>query len=130
MFYLSRATGEFAEANVRGILVASQRNNRRRDITGCLIFTGRHFAQTLEGSDAALTALTARLFCDPRHTDHRVVVDRSVQLRQYPEWSMAYLCDLALVVRLEAVLCGELPAYEEALELMSRMKADSVLGSL
>ena len=130
LFYVSRIASGFSDSAVHAILAASRRNNQRRDITGCLIFSGRHFAQMLEGDPAALNELVTRIAADPRHTDLVVLVDRAVRLRQHPEWSMGYLYNLDLVDRLEQLALGQLPAEAEMLELMVKLKTDSVMGSL
>ena len=66
VFYVSRATGSLGDAEVRSILRVSQRNNRKLDLTGCLMFTGQHFGQTLEGDADAVESLLVRIGQDPR----------------------------------------------------------------
>ena len=75
LFYLSRADAALSTATVQHILRVSQRNNRRKDITGCLLYTGQHFAQILEGNSADLTELVSRIAKDPRHHSLVVVVN-------------------------------------------------------
>ena len=61
-----------------------------------LAYNGEHFMQLLEGQDAAVDELLARIVADPRHRD-LVVIRRDERLaRECPYWSMrAFLTPLA-----------------------------------
>src|SRR5687767_11481952 len=96
IFYVSAAEGAMSPDDVNRILHASRRNNGKADITGCLLFSGRTFAQVLEGRPQAVEQLAARIAGDPRHSRLRVVATRDVQRRTYVSWSMAYLYSLDL----------------------------------
>ena len=66
-----------------------QRNNRRRDITGLLVYGGGMFLQWLEGPRQAVEALMAVIRNDPRHeTIVRLQVLDGLKERLYPSWSM------------------------------------------
>ncbi|MET0934827.1 MAG: BLUF domain-containing protein, partial [Luteibacter sp.] len=88
IFYISRAARALTDAEIQNILRISQRNNRRNDITGCLLCSGEYFAQTLEGRRDALDGTLARIAADPRHAEVHVVFDENVDSRICPEWSM------------------------------------------
>lgn len=130
VFYVSRVAHALSALEVQGILLTSQRNNRHRDLTGCLMYSGRHFAQTLEGAPHDLAPLLERIVADPRHTGCQLLLDHPVERRRYPDWSMGYLYSLDLVDRLEALLAGPTLTREDALEAMSAITTDSVMGSL
>lgn len=130
LFYVSRAADALSDAEVRNILRVSQRNNRHRDLTGCLMYSGRHFAQILEGETVAVSELVARIVDDPRHTGCVVLVDRETRIRMHPDWSMGFLYKLDLADRLETLLGAEPLSNDQALDVMAGMKADSVMGSL
>jgi len=72
------------------IVATALRNNPRADVTGGLVFTGRHFAQNLEGPEGEVTALMERIGRDPRHRDVDIVYRESIPERQFPVWAMAY----------------------------------------
>lgn len=129
-FYLSRPTAAPTEPELERLLQISQRNNRQGDITGCLLYTGRHYAQILEGEADAVAALVERIAGDPRHGDLTVVADQDIALRSFPDWSMGFLYKLDVVDRIEAVLGAEHVTEEQVLALMADMRTDSVLGSL
>ena len=130
VFYVSRVSENFAERDVRRILDISRRNNRMLDVTGCLACSGRHFAQVLEGRDAAIEQLTRRIAADPRHREFRLVLDRPLTLREYPLWSMAYLQEPNLLDEIEALCVGAPPPLRRSLRTMSRLKPDTVMGAL
>jgi len=130
VLYISRAAAAVTDPDVKKILFASRRNNRRKDITGCLLFSGRHFVQVLEGDRAALSELIAQIAADPRHDNVQVVVDHQVKMRRYPNWSMGILYKLEVVDRIEAILAGADCSSDIAFELMSDVNPDSVMGAL
>ncbi len=104
IFYVSRAAVPFDNAAVQSILQISRRNNARVDVTGCLLFSGHCFAQVLEGDQATVRALSARVAGDPRHCDVRFLFEVRRDEREYADWSMGYLHDLTLEDDLETLL--------------------------
>lgn len=89
LIYISRPIGEISSANLRTILAAATRNNRRNDITGILIQDRRRFLQYLEGSEDKVEETFARIASDPRH--HAIIRLKGglILRRQFPGWSMA-----------------------------------------
>jgi hypothetical protein len=130
LFYVSTATDGSNSAAVQSILQISRRNNQRLDITGCLLFSGRYFAQVLEGPSAVVAALAARIREDTRHHDVRVLSQVFSDRRQYAEWSMGYLHDVGLEDELERLLAAPDEAPAHLARLVLRMKPDSVMGAL
>jgi hypothetical protein len=130
MFYLSRATRPLTNDEVQFIQHISERNNRRKDITGCLMYSGGYFAQTLEGRTEILEPLVARIKADPRHTDLRILIEEDVTQRLCPDWSMGLIYSLDLADQLESLATAATFGPDEARDLMSRMKADTQMGSL
>lgn len=130
VFYVSRASQGMNEASVRPILYTSQQNNRRQDVTGCLLFSGQHFAQTLEGDAGVITELVRKIAADPRHHDVVVLVDRSVDTRLHPYWSMGFLYNLGLADQVEELLSGKASTQADAIELMEALQVDSLMGPL
>lgn len=129
-FYVSRASAPFDSAAVQSILQASRRNNARADITGCLLFSGRCFAQALEGETSAVKALIARIARDGRHGSIRVLSETPRVEREYADWSMGFLHDLNLEDDLEMLLM--IPGHSPVVvaEVMERMRPDPVMGAL
>ncbi len=92
VIYISTSTLDeaVAEAEARAIVSTSVVKNRQLRLTGALLFTGRHFAQVLEGCDPALDSLLAKLAKDPRHDNIMVAQRAPIAERRFPNWSMAY----------------------------------------
>jgi Sensors of blue-light using FAD len=87
LIYASQPFG-FDDAMLGGILVSSRRNNPKHDITGCLIVRHDLYLQLLEGPEAAVDALFARIAVDNRHLDARCLVRETVEARLFPDWAM------------------------------------------
>lgn len=86
----SRIEATQAQCAIDKIVESAQVKNCQLGITGALIFTGRHFAQVLEGSPEAIHMLMAYIYNDPRH-GNVVVMDKSpINSRRFPDWQMAY----------------------------------------
>lgn len=87
VIYASRAVGPtgLSTLSIAQILGASERNNRRDGITGCLLFHHGHVFQVLEGERAALDRLIRRLLDDRRHASLRVLVDTPIAERVIDE---------------------------------------------
>ncbi|WP_158292139.1 BLUF domain-containing protein [Paracraurococcus ruber] len=92
MVYVSRNAIPAAsqEAEIARILEVSRRNNQAAGITGALLYSADSFAQALEGPEAAMEALYARLSRDPRHAEVLVISAGPVAARQFSQWSMAF----------------------------------------
>jgi hypothetical protein len=129
-FYVSRATDAFDHASIQSMLQGAQRSNAGLRITGCLLFSGRCFAQVLEGDEAAVTALTQRIATDPRHTELRLLSKTRRAEREYADWSLGYLHDVNLDDDLETLLLipGRSPVV--VADVMERMRPDPVMGAL
>ena len=89
--YVSTPAHGTSDIDVRRVLATSQINNRRRDITGALAFTGLRFLQVLEGLADDVDPVLARIGQDPRHSDIQVLARQAVSTRLFDGWSMAYL---------------------------------------
>lgn len=89
--YVSISTLEENEndeiANIRN---TAQSRNPELGLTGVLIFSGRHFAQFLEGRDAGLETMKASIFRDQRHRGVLTLREQPTERRRYGRWSLAY----------------------------------------
>ena len=130
VFYVSRATTAFDNAQVQSILQASRRQNARLDVTGCLLFSGHCFAQVLEGRQTVVSALARKIAADPRHVGVRVVSETQRDERDYADWAMGYLYDLNLEDDLETLLMIPDRSPVVTADVMERMRPDPVMGAL
>ena len=71
-----------------GILVRSREKNRAADITGALICRHDLYLQLLEGPEAAIEAIYARIVKDDRHLAVSMLLSRTIDQRMFPEWAM------------------------------------------
>lgn len=90
--YVSRSTVEPDDLahELTSIVQTSLSRNSNNSVTGCLIHADGYFAQYLEGPEAALAELLARIEADERHTQVRVTDRRYQPARNFHGWAMAY----------------------------------------
>ncbi|WP_295527128.1 BLUF domain-containing protein [Novosphingobium sp. Chol11] len=87
LIYSSEPFG-FDSAMLAGILVRSREKNREADITGALICRHDMYLQLIEGPEAAIDAVFARIVKDDRHLAVKVLLSRTADQRMFPEWEM------------------------------------------
>jgi hypothetical protein len=82
--------GQNAEAEIANIRSIAEVRNPELELTGVLLFSGRHFAQFLEGAEGDLHIMQASICSDDRHTDLVTLQTESVEKRRYGRWALAY----------------------------------------
>ncbi|MEM7096739.1 MAG: BLUF domain-containing protein [Pseudomonadota bacterium] len=90
LVYVSRAANEMDVQQLDEILDTARTNNHTLDITGMLLHHEGSFIQVLEGDEAAVEDLYAKIGTDPRHEDSSVVLRTTVEERAFEQWSMGY----------------------------------------
>jgi hypothetical protein len=80
--------GEDIGAALRRIVMASIPKNRQLELTGLLLVHEGWFLQVLEGPEAAVSSLTARIGRDPRHREMQVLCSVPDEERLFGDWSM------------------------------------------
>jgi hypothetical protein len=90
LIYASKANA-FRAADLADILEVSRTDNPKAGITGALGLLDGVYLQYLEGDDAALEALYAKIQVDRRHREPVVLERTFIAVRAFPEWSMALL---------------------------------------
>ena len=91
------------EPNVARILAKSRVNNRKNGLVGVLYFGDGCFFQCLEGEEAEIDKLYAKLQQDTRHKDLMLISRKPISALSFTDWAMKY-------VPLEAKLNTELQA--------------------
>ncbi len=91
--YTSRARLDLTAQDLIDIHESARHFNALDGISGLLIFNGVHFLQIVEGSEAAIDSLLARLRMDGRHSAIEVRDERLIEERSFPDWSME-LCQV------------------------------------
>jgi Sensors of blue-light using FAD len=88
--YSSRALKPFTHDELMDLLAKSRTNNESLGITGMLLYKEGEFMQVLEGDATKVSALSARIAEDPRHTDFVKIMERPCTDREFPDWSMGF----------------------------------------
>ena len=135
LLYVSRSRMTLAESSsqVEDIVRLAQVANQALGVTGALISTEADFAQLIEGSEAAVDKLMAKILVDPRHEDVRVVKISEIQERRFDGWWMAYSGPSIFVNRhIKPLLTGHInesdrgPRAERLIKLMQEFTSRPV----
>lgn len=90
IIYLSWATTPFSDTQLQELLAVSRTHNAQLGVTGILFYGNERFMQVLEGEEAAVRALYARIRRDPRHGNILTYIDKPVAKRTFARWGMAF----------------------------------------
>jgi hypothetical protein len=88
--YLSAATHPMSTEEVLKLLRQCLANNSAKDITGLLIYSNETFLQTLEGDEQVVDDLYRTIEKDLRHANLIFLGRKTIERRQYAEWSMGF----------------------------------------
>ena len=90
LVYVSVAETPFSDAALSSLLVQARHSNVHLDITGLLLYRPDAFMQLLEGEEKVVRNLYASIRRDVRHHDAVMLVASSIQIRQFPDWTMGF----------------------------------------
>jgi len=90
LIYLSSAVAPFSAADLQALLEISRRNNTASDVTGLLLYRDGDFLQVIEGEEAVLDQLYAKISRDPRHRRMTMLFRESIPSREFGDWSMGF----------------------------------------
>jgi hypothetical protein len=90
LYVSTSALGSDADDEIANIRSVAQSRNPELGLTGVLLFSGRHFAQFLEGPDLGIEIIKRSIGRDRRHTDISTLHDRPLEQRRYGRWALAY----------------------------------------
>lgn len=90
LIYVSRARA-FRSDDVASILKQSRENNAPAGVTGALCLLDGVYMQYLEGPQAAVERLYARILDDDRHQQVKLLDRGPAPARVFADWSMALL---------------------------------------
>ncbi len=114
-----------AEERIREIVHVSVPRNRSLNVTGTLLFSGRRFAQYLEGAPAAIEELKASILRDSRHSDVRTIASGKTPHRHFVTWSLAYAGPSHFVADIvERSLNDALEKGDEGIEALIQMMSE------
>jgi hypothetical protein len=90
IIYLSQATRSLSDEELAKLLAQAREDNTRQGITGALVYGAGQFMQIIEGEEAALAMLYAKLLQDGRHGQVFKFADKPIAQRSFADWSMAF----------------------------------------
>lgn len=90
LIYRSRAAAPFDEAALTELLQHARQSNQQRHLTGLLLHHQDQFLQVLEGPEAVLKELYARIEADSRHQHVRTLAYGPIEERMFPDWRMGF----------------------------------------
>lgn len=108
LIYASRAVRPMSEQDLINLLQQSRDRNRRRQITGMLVYKDLTFLQALEGKAQDVEPVWNDIQSDPRHETIILLRFERVAERDFPDWSMGFLN----ASRQEAI---QIPGYSDFL---------------
>lgn len=88
--YVSSARELWTNQQLDELLRSARAWNQPRGLTGMLLYSGGNFMQTVEGPDASITEVFARIKADSRHHGLIVLLEEEVTHRTFPDWTMGY----------------------------------------
>lgn len=90
LLYVSQAALDIPASDLDDILTKGRANNRALGLSGILIHVDGGFLQIVEGARDAVMRMYGRIAEDRRHSHPRVLVDRAIAARAFPEWCLGY----------------------------------------
>ncbi len=91
LIYGSTAVKPMSAEDLMAILEKSHINNRRRNITGMLLYKGGNFLQVLEGEEKVVNEAYTIISRDPRHQSIELIATRQIQARNFDKWEMGFV---------------------------------------
>ncbi len=86
--YISSATREYDEFELRSLAASVATRNKMIGLTGLLLYSGCHFMQVLEGPPSSIDVVMSRIQTDYRHHHITILIDDNVKERAFSRWHM------------------------------------------
>jgi hypothetical protein len=75
---------------VENILAVAIEKNKKKEITGMMLYADGDIVQVLEGPKSAVEDTFDRILADRRHTGLIVLLEEEIASRDFESWSMGY----------------------------------------
>ena len=89
LLYMSTAAPSFDQECLQDLLRVARHRNLEHGITGMLLYKDDSFMQAIEGEDEVVRRLYNNIQRDPRHFAINTMVERQIEEREFPDWTMA-----------------------------------------
>ena len=96
LVYASKVTEELTQDDIQQILDSARSNNEKEQVTGLLCFNRKYFLQCLEGSRSSVNKIYHAISNDNRHDKLELLDYREINVREFADWSMGYMPEMAL----------------------------------
>ncbi len=103
LLYSSTARANLGKPEVAEIVAHASEKNEQKGITGALAYSGRNFCQLLEGDEGDVTELVEAIRNDTRHAGFKILDQKKITNRKFPNWSMEQVRDLDFSVVINAM---------------------------
>jgi hypothetical protein len=100
--YASRPQPGLSFAEIPRIVTASRTRNTLSGLTGVLLFTGRDFAQLIEGPPQPVADLWRCICADPRHHDLALFLDEHTPAPWFGDWRVGFPSDPAVTAQIDS----------------------------
>jgi len=90
LVYMSRAVRRLSDQDLQDLLAQCRRDNAREHVTGILFYSHGNIAQLIEGDPHIIEGLFRKISRDGRHSHVHKLVDKSIEQRSFPDWSMGF----------------------------------------
>lgn len=77
-------------SDIEEIIKIAKKFNGKNKITGCLLYYKRRFIQILEGEEAVIEDLYAKIKQDKKHFNVNLLYTNEISERIFPQWSMVF----------------------------------------
>lgn len=121
VIYVSQASQALVETDLRHIVGVTDVLYRRHDLSGVLAYTGRNFAQVVEGAIADVERLLEHVRGDPRFGEMHVLSDETVVLRLFDRWYSLHVDSPELLSRIDASIASARYAPAQGYDLTNRL---------
>ena len=98
IIYASAATKPFTREDLVQLLKISRQRNTAAGISGMLLYHHGSFLQVLEGPAESVEALYVKIGADPRHINLLLLSRRTIQKKEFENWSMGFVDTTAVAV--------------------------------
>lgn len=103
ILYFSTASADLDPSEVDVIVQRASDKNKKLGITGALAYNGRNFCQLLEGDKETVVALVQVIEQDSRHSGFKIIDQKPISTRHFPDWSMNRVRDLDFSIVINAM---------------------------
>lgn len=90
LVYISKATEPFTSASLTALTEVASSNNKKLNVTGCMLYASGYFLQLLEGNNSSVDTLYQKIEKDSRHKGTRILIEKELEddRRLYDRWFM------------------------------------------